>query len=85
MTPSRPPPIRQRTTISSSTETRLGLVRRRLLLARHLVPLGLDALLSPLARRLGLCALGVHLVLDLLLTLLLGLGLVDLQTMNLSS
>ena len=39
----------------------------------------LDTLLPPLASRLGLRALGVHLLLDDPLASLLGLGLVDLQ------
>lgn len=42
------------------------------------VPLRVHALLSPLAGGLRLRTLGVHLLLQLLLTLLLGLGLVDL-------
>ena len=63
----------------TTTHLHLSFRRRRLVVARKLVPLGLDALLSPLAGGLGLGALGVHLLLDLLLALLLGLGLVDLQ------
>ena len=50
-----------------------------LVLASKCVALLGDALLSSLASSLGLCTLGVHLCLELLLTLLLGLGLVDLQ------
>jgi hypothetical protein len=42
--------------------------------------LGLLAVLSPLTSGLGLGALGVHLLLDDALTLLLGLGLVDLSS-----
>ena len=49
-----------------------------LVLANELLSLLLDALLSPLAGGLGLRALGVHLGLQSLLALLLGLGLVDL-------
>jgi len=47
------------------------------LLADHLVPLLLHALLSPLARGLGLGTLRVHLLLQPGLALLLGLGFVD--------
>jgi hypothetical protein len=43
------------------------------------ISLGLDTLLSSLACSLGLRTLGVHLLLENSLTLLLGLGLVDLQ------
>ena len=50
--------------------------------AQHGVLLLLLALQPPLARRLVLRTLGVHLLLDLALTLLLGLGLVDLHTMH---
>ena len=56
----------------------LLLACHRLVLASKLVALGLDTLLSPLARGLGLGTLGVHLLLELDLTGLLGLGLVDL-------
>ena len=49
-----------------------------LLLALQRLSLGLHTLLSPLAGSLGLSTLGVHLVLEDLLTRLLGLGLVDL-------
>jgi hypothetical protein len=49
----------------------LFLTRQRLSLLR-------DTLLSPLTGGLGLSTLGVHLILENLLTLLLGLGLVDL-------
>jgi hypothetical protein len=45
---------------------------------QNLLSLGLNTLLSPLAGSLGLCALGVHLLLEQTLTLLLGLGLVNL-------
>jgi hypothetical protein len=54
------------------------LLRRRLVVAEHGVLLLLLPVQSPLARRLVLRTLGVHLVLDLPLTCLLGLGLVDL-------
>ena len=50
-----------------------------LLAAGDRVPLARDALLSPLPGSLGLRALGIHLLLDDPGTLLLGLGLVDLQ------
>ena len=46
--------------------------------ALKLLPLRLLALQSPLTGGLGLSTLGVHLVLENLLTRLLGLGLVDL-------
>ena len=49
-----------------------------LLLTSQRLSLGLNALLSPLTGSLGLRTLGVHLVLDLSLTRLLGFGLVDL-------
>jgi hypothetical protein len=49
------------------------------LLALQRLPLSGDSLLSPLAGSLGLCTLGVHLVLEDLLALLLGLGTVDLE------
>lgn len=49
-----------------------------LVVAGHRLPLLLDALLSPLAGGLGLRTLGVHLLLEGLLALGLGLGLVDL-------
>lgn len=49
-----------------------------LVLASKCVALLGDTLLSPFAGSLGLRTLGVHLCLELLLTLLLGLGLVDL-------
>jgi hypothetical protein len=45
---------------------------------QNLLSLGLNTLLSPLAGSLGLCTLGVHLFLEQTLTLLLGLGLVNL-------
>ena len=51
-------------------------------LALQLLPLGLLALQSPLAGSLGLSTLGVHLVLENLLTRLLSLGLVDLSRMS---
>ena len=44
------------------------------------ISLCLDTLLSPLARCLGLVALGLHFFLQDTLTLLLSLGLVDLKT-----
>lgn len=53
----------------------------RLLLATlELCPLLLFPLLLPLPRRLGLLALGVHLLFQVPLAGLLGLGLVDLRT-----
>lgn len=55
------------------------LFRRWLILASESVSLGLDALLSPLTSRLGLCTFGIHLFLEDPLTLLLGLGLVNLD------
>jgi hypothetical protein len=64
--------------------SRQQLVNRHLLLRLLLVgssksvPLGLNSLLSPLSGSLGLCTLGVHLFLEDSLTLLFGLGLVDL-------
>jgi len=57
----------------------LLLAGRNLRVVGHLVPLLLDTLLSPLARRLRLRTLGVHLLLEDTLTRLLGLGLVDLK------
>jgi hypothetical protein len=45
---------------------------------RQCVALGHQALLSPLASSLGLCTLGVHLLLENPLALLLGLGFVNL-------
>ena len=59
---------------------------RRLLvvLAQHRVLLLLLAVQPPLARRLVLRTLGVHVVADRLLTGLLGLGLVDLQQYHVS-
>ena len=65
-----------------SSESHLSVVRWLLLLAGKSVPLGGNTLLSPLAGSLGLCALGVHLCLELLLTGLLGLGLVDLRRLS---
>ena len=56
----------------------LGLLGLGLLLARQRVPLRRHALLAPLAGRLGLCALGVHLLLQDPLTGFFGLGFVDL-------
>ena len=56
----------------------LFLLRILLHLAGQRIPLCLDTLLSPLARCLGLVALGLHFLLQNTLTLLLGLGLVDL-------
>lgn len=53
--------------------------RLLLVLAGQGIPLGLDTLLSPLAGGLGLRTLGVHVGLDLLLTSLLGLRLVNLE------
>jgi hypothetical protein len=50
-----------------------------LVLARKRSPLLLHTLLSPLASRLGLRTLCVHLLLEMPLTGLLGLGLVDLM------
>ena len=58
----------------------LDLLGSLLLLALDGSTLVLDALLSPLAGGLGLRTLGVHLRLEFLLTRLLGLGLVDLQS-----
>ena len=49
------------------------------IISKQLLPLGLLPLRSPLACSLGLRTLGVHLLLHLLLTLLLGLGAVDLS------
>ena len=49
-----------------------------LLLAKHGLPLRRRSLLLALAGGLGLRTLGVHLLLELLLTSLLGLGTVDL-------
>ena len=49
-----------------------------LLVAQQLGPLLLLALYPPLPRRLGLRTLGVHLFLEVPLTSLLGLGLVNL-------
>ena len=56
-----------------------------LLLGGKSVSLLVDALLSPLAGSLGLCALGIHLLSELLLAGLFGLGLVDLQREFVSS
>ena len=56
----------------------LFLLRLLLRLASQRVPLCLNTLLSPLARCLGLVTLGLHFFLQNTLTLLLGLGLVDL-------
>jgi hypothetical protein len=53
-----------------------------LLVALQYLSLGLHTLLSPLTGSLGLSTLGVHLVLENLLTRLLGLGLVDLHVMS---
>lgn len=52
---------------------------RLLVLSRQHSPLGRDALLSSLTCRLGLCALGVHLFFQYTLTVLFGLGFVDLE------
>ncbi len=54
------------------------LLLRLLVFAQGLVPLRRHALLSPLPSRLGLVALGLHLLFEDALTMLLGLGLVDL-------
>jgi hypothetical protein len=51
-----------------------------LILSGEGVALLLHTLLSPLTGSLGLRTLGVHLRLEFLLTRLLGLGLVDLQS-----
>jgi hypothetical protein len=59
---------------SSSTPLLLGL----LFLADKSISLGEDTLLSSFAGSLGLGTLGVHFFLEGTLTLLLGLGLVDL-------
>ena len=48
------------------------------------IPLLRHTFLSPLARSLGLVALGLHLLLQNTLTLLLGLGLVDLRAAQVS-
>lgn len=61
------------------TTQNLLLLRLLLHLASQRIPLGLNTLLSPLTCCLGLVALGLHLLLQDTLTLLLGLGLVDLQ------
>lgn len=66
----------------SETHARRHLYRSEshcLLLGHKSLPLGRDTLLPPLAGSLGLGTLGVHLLLEDPLTLLLGLGLVDLQ------
>ena len=57
----------------------LLLLRLQIIRASESVPLRVHTLLSPLAGSLGLCTLGVHLFLQDALTLLLGLGLVDLK------
>ena len=62
-----------------STQNLLLLRLLLLHLASQRIPLCLNTLLSPLACCLGLVALGLHLLLQDTLTLLLGLGLVDLQ------
>ncbi len=56
-----------------------NLLGRLLVLASESRTLVLHALLSPLAGSLGLRALGVHLLLELVLTGGLSLGLVDLE------
>ena len=54
------------------------LLFRLLTLTSQSISLGLDSLLSSLSGSLGLCTLDVHLLLEDSLTLLLGLGLVNL-------
>ena len=67
---------------TSATHLCLGL---GLLFASQRLSLRLDPLLSPLAGSLGLCTLGVHFVLDDLLTLSLSFGLVDLHRISINS
>lgn len=76
--PSEQHPGKAKKAAKEPSDTHLSVVRWLLVLAGKGIPLGSDTLLSPLAGSLGLRALGVHVRLDLLLTSLLGLGLVDL-------